>query len=161
MKLGVEYLIISTQPQKCTKWQVRECTVAACLLILSRKMQMLFLASSLSHSFTSCFSPGVAGFVHNYGLGAGMHTSPCFAHCPYCFGCARKEGQQLCHKLPLFTFQFLQHYQRKNTQISQNHILAAMSLPLYGLVHKIACLPRFCRQRKCMFSHKIVLPEVN
>lgn len=49
--------------------------MAACLPIHSMEMQMLFLASELSHSFTTCSSLGVADVVHNCGLGLGFaHT---------------------------------------------------------------------------------------
>lgn len=119
--------------------------MAACLLIHSMKMQMLFLASKLPHSFTACSSLGVAAFVHNCGLGFRLAHTFMPHSCPYC--CHRRQnGVTAVPGAHLFS----PRKEEEESEILRSRFVAA--LPGQGPVCKTACLAAFCERGDTMWS---------
>lgn len=116
--------------------------MAACLLIHSMKMQMLFLASGLPHSFTACSSLGVAAFV---GWASGLHTPLCLAHAHTAVTGARMGVTAV----PGAHF-FSPRKEEEESEVLRSRFVAA--LPGQGPVHKTACLAAFCQHGDTMWS---------
>lgn len=118
--------------------------MAACLLTHSMKMQMLFLASKLPHSFTACSSLGVAAFVHNCGLGFRLAHTFMPHSCPYC--CHRCQNEVTA----VSGAHFFSPRKEEEESVLRSRFVAI--LPWQGPVHKTACLAAFCQHGDTMWS---------
>lgn len=117
--------------------------MAACLLIHDMKMQMLFLASELPHSFTTSSSLGVADCAQLCtAIQACTHLDALLIHCPYCcFRCQRMRSAAVPGAHSFST------RKREELEAFRNRSVAA--LHFYGPVHKTACVPGFCSVWGC------------
>lgn len=118
--------------------------MAACLLIHDMKMQMLFLASELPHSFTTCSSLGVADCAQlRTAVQACAHLYALLIHCPYCcYRCQRMRSAPVpgAHS-------FSTSKREEELEAFGNRFVAA--LHLHGPVHKTACFPGLCSVWGC------------